>query len=245
MFCCSVMIYMISFYTRGSVKYDSLWGMKVDFMQKDCKYWLLKNEHKIPDLKELSVCVNIKRKINSAQWTAFTYLHPDKTRIELGMKGSGSNLNIIMFGRVWTKSSVVSLDNWHSVCMTWSKSMTEPKVYVDGYKVDLKAQSTETALYPDYHSVAAGGTLTLAVAHNFSNGEMNFETGKELKGSLSLFRMWKRERSAEDISGLTCTDGDVLRWEEQIWDNAMHCKPIPDITQQCGKRQKCTHQICY
>ncbi|CAM4729996.1 unnamed protein product [Leuciscus chuanchicus] len=206
-------------------------------MKKDCTYWLLKNERTIPqDLKELSVCVNIKRKINSAQWTAFTYLHPDKTRIELGMKGSGSNLNIIMFGRVWTKSSVVSLDNWHSVCMTWSKSMTEPKVYVNGSKVDLKAQSTETALYPDYHRVAAGGTLTLAVAHNFSNGEMNIETGKELKGSLSLFRVWKHERTAEDISGLTCTDGDVLHWEEQIWDNVMHCKPIQDITQQCDWR---------
>lgn len=214
-------------------------------MQKDCKYWLLKNEHKIPDLKELSVCVNIKRKIRNSHWTAFTYLHPDKTRIELGMKGSGSDLEIIMFGRVWTKSSVVPLDNWHSVCMTWSMSMTEPKVYVNGSQVDLKAQSKETALYPDYHSVAAGGTLTLAVAHNFSKGEMNIETGKELKGSLSLFRVWKRERSAEDISGLTCADGDVLHWEEQIWDNVMHCKPIRDITQQCGKGKKCTHQICY
>ncbi|XP_056103665.1 adhesion G-protein coupled receptor G4 [Rhinichthys klamathensis goyatoka] len=205
-------------------------------MQKDCKYWLLKNEHKIPDLKELSVCVNIKRKISNSHWTAFTYLHPDKTRIELGMKGSGSELYIIMFGRVWTKSSVVSLDNWHSVCMTWSKSMTEPKVYVNGSKVDLKAQSKETALDPDYHSVAAGGTLTLAVAHNFSKGEMNIETGKELKGSLSMFRVWKRERSAEDISGLTCTDGDVLHWEEQIWDNVMDCKPTLDITQQCDWR---------
>ncbi|KAK7125793.1 hypothetical protein R3I93_021229 [Phoxinus phoxinus] len=200
-------------------------------MQKDCKYWLLKKEHKIPDLKELTVCVNIKRKISNSHWTVFTYLHPDKTRIELGMKGSGSDLHIIMFGRVWTKSSVVSLENWHSVCMTWSKSMTEPKVYVNGSNVDIKAESRETALYPD--SVATGGTLTLAVAHNFSNGEMNIETGRELKGSLSLFRVWKRERSAEEISGLTCTDGDVLHWEEQIWDNDMNCKPLRDSTQQC------------
>jgi len=204
-------------------------------MQKDCNYWLLKKEHKIPELKELSVCVNIKRKISNSHWTAFTYLHPDKTRIELGMKGSGSDLYIIMFGRVWIKSSVVSLGNWHSVCMTWSNSMAEPKVYVNGSKVDLKAQSKETALDPEYQSVAAGGTLTLAVAHNFSNGEMNIETGKELQGSLSMFRVWKHERSAEDISGLNCTDGDVLHWEEQIWANVMNCKPILDITQKCGK----------
>lgn len=210
-------------------------------MQKDCKFWLLDNEHKIPNLKALSVCVNIKRKISNSHWTVFTYLHPNKTHIELGMKGHGKDLYIIMFGRVWTISSVVSLENWHSVCMTWSTSMTEPKVYVNGSKVVLKGM----ALHSHYHIVAGGGTLTLAVAHNFVKDNINIETGTELKGSLSQFRMWKHVRSAEDISGKTCIDGDFLHWEERIWKEVTDCQPIHDIKQQCGKGQKCTHKICY
>ncbi|ROL54362.1 Adhesion G-protein coupled receptor G4 [Anabarilius grahami] len=210
-----------------------LWGKEIDFMQKDCKFWLLENGQEILDLEELSVCVNIKRKISNSHWTVFTYLHPDKTHIELGMKGHGKDLYIIMFGRVWTISSVVSLENWHAVCMTWSKSMTEPKVYVNGSKVVLKAQFDGMALNPHYHIVAGGGTLTLAVAHNFVKDKINIETGTELKGSLSQFRMWKHVRSPEDISGKTCTDGDFLHWEERIWDKVRDCWPIHDITQQC------------
>ncbi|KTG46792.1 hypothetical protein cypCar_00006904 [Cyprinus carpio] len=139
-----------------------------------------------------------------------------------------------MFGRVWTKSSVVSLDNWHSICMTWSNSMTEPKVYINGTKVELKPQSKGTALHPNCCSVAAGGTLTLAVAHNFVKNKISIETGTELKGSLSLFRVWKRARSAQDISTMACTDGDMLHWEKRIWNKAEDCKPIQDLTQKCA-----------
>ncbi len=232
------------FNTWGSVNAASLWGKKIDFMEKDCSFWMLKNDtkHKIPAMNELSVCVNIKRKLSNSHWTAFMYLHPNKTRIELGLKGQGSELQIIMFGTVWTKSDIVSLENWHSVCMTWSNSMTEPNVYVNGTKVELKPQSTGTALPSHCCSVAAGGTLTLAVAHNFVKNKISFETGTELKGSLSLFRVWGRVRSAQDISGMACTDGDVLHWEKLIWDKAHNCTPLQDVTQKCSKWHKYTHK---
>lgn len=240
--CAKMCFTNVFFYTWGLVNATSLWGKKIDFMQKDCSFWLLKNERKIPSLNELSVCVNIKRKLSNSYWTAFTYLHPNKTRIELGLKGFGTELHVIMFGRVWTKSSVVSLDNWHSICMTWSNSMTEPKVYINGTKVELKPQSKGTALHPNCCSVAAGGTLTLAVAHNFVKNKISIETGTELKGSLSLFRVWKRARSAQDISTMACTDGDMLHWEKRIWNKAEDCMPIQDLTQKCGKWHKYTHK---
>ncbi|XP_050976413.1 adhesion G-protein coupled receptor G4 [Labeo rohita] len=218
----------------GSVNARSLWGKKVDFMKKDCAYWMLKNEYKIPALDELSVCVNIRRKLSNSHWTVFTYGHPNKTSIELGMKGYGSDLQIIMFGRIWSSlNNLISLENWHSVCMTWSRSMTEPKVYVNGTQVGLKRQTTRLALSPYCCSVAAGGTLTLAVTHNFVKNRISIETGTELKGSLSLFRVWGRVRSAEDISGMACTDGDILHWEERIWNKSPDCKPVEDVTQKC------------
>ncbi|XP_043106795.1 adhesion G-protein coupled receptor G4 isoform X2 [Puntigrus tetrazona] len=219
--------------SKDEVNAESLWGKKIDFMQRDCSFWLLKNEHKIPSLNELSVCLNIKRKLSNSHWTAFTYLHPNKTRIELGLRGVGQDLHIIMFGKVWTKSSVVSLDNWHSICMTWSSSMTEPEVYVNGTKVELDPESKGTALHPYCCSVAGGGTLTLAVAHYFAKNDIIPETGTELKGSLSLFRMWERVRSTQDISKTACTDGDILHWEKRIWKKPHDCKPIQDVTQKC------------
>ncbi|KAL1266599.1 hypothetical protein QQF64_002274 [Cirrhinus molitorella] len=218
----------------GSVNATSLWGKKVDFMKKDCGYLMLKNEYKIPAMDELSVCVNVRRKLSNSHWTAFTYRHPDKTSIEVGLKGRGPDLQIILFGRIWTNwDNLISLENWHSICMTWSKSMTEPKAYVNGTEVELKAQTKGLPLSPYCCSVAGGGTLTLAVAHDFVKNRISIETGTELKGSLSLFRVWGRVRSAEDINGMACTDGDILHWEERIWNKSPDCMPVKDVTQKC------------
>ncbi|KAL0182630.1 hypothetical protein M9458_022005, partial [Cirrhinus mrigala] len=201
-------------------------------MKKDCGYWMLKNEYKIPALDELSLCVNIRRKLSNSHWTAFTYRHPNKTSIELGLKGRGSDLQIIMFGRIWSNwDNLISLENWHSICMTWSRSMTEPKVYVNGTEVEIKTRTKGLVLYPYCCSVAGGGSLTLAVTHDIVKNRISIETGTELKGSLSLFRLWGRVRSAKDISGMACTDGDILHWEERIWNKSPDCKPVQDVTQ--------------
>lgn len=207
-------------------------------MQNNCSYWELKKEHKFPTLKALSVCVNIKKKLGNSDWTAFMYLHPDRTHTELGMRGYGSELHVTMFGRVWITPEDLSLHNWHSICMTWSKSMTKPKLYINGTEGVLYPQSKDVTLDPDCCTVAAGGTLTLAVAHFFVNDKFVIETGTDLKGSISLFRVWGHVRSAQEISEMACYDGDVLHWEERIWNKIKNCQPLQDVTQECGKRHK-------
>lgn len=229
----SIFLILCVIKSKDEVTAVSLWGKKVDFMQNNCSYWELKKEHKFPTLKALSVCVNIKKKLGNSDWTAFMYLHPDKTHTELGMRGYGSELHVTMFGRVWITPQDLSLHNWHSICMTWSKAMTKPKVYLNGTEVVLYPQSKDVALHPNCCTVAAGGTLTLAVAHFFVNDKFDIETGTDLKGSISLFRVWGHVRSAQEISEMACYDGDVLHWEERIWKKVKNCQPLQDVTQEC------------
>ncbi|XP_056592030.1 adhesion G-protein coupled receptor G4 [Triplophysa dalaica] len=216
----------------GSARAKSLWGKKVDFMQKDCGYWLLRPEYSIPSLDQFSVCVNIKRKINNSEWTAFMYLNPNKTETVLAVRGHGSELNILMFGRVWYTSPVVTLGNWHSICVTWSGLMLAPNVYVNGTVMSLTFKS-EDPMYPNCCRLAPNGTLTLAVAHHFVKDMMVFEKGTELKGSLSLFRLWGTVRTQQQILDLACIDGNILHWEARIWDKGQDCVPVQDLALQC------------
>lgn len=209
-------------------------------MQKDCGYWQIRSDYSIPALEEFSVCVNIKRMIGNSDWTAFMYLNPDRMQVELGLQGKGSELQTVMFGCVWSAQSNVTLYNWHSICITWSMFMSEPKVYVNGTIVALKLASKGLPMYPYCCRLAANGSLTLGVAHNFVKDKMIIETGTELKGSLSLFRVWGRTRTAEEISAMACTDGDILHWESRIWKQDQHCDPKQDSYLQCGKAHKFT-----
>lgn len=207
----------------------------MDFIQKDCGYWLLGPGYSIPALEQFSVCVNIKRRINNSDWTAFMYLNPDKKEIELALRGHGSELNILMFGRVWSTPPVVTLGNWHSICVTWSGLILAPNVYVNGTVVSVTLRSKHP-LYPNCCRLAPNGTLTLAVAHYFVKDKMGFETSTELKGSLSLFRLWRGVRTHQDILDLACTDGDILHWEARIWNKGQDCEPVENAALQCGKK---------
>lgn len=213
-------------------------------MQKDCGYWLLRPEYSIPSLDQFSVCVNIKRKINNSEWTTFMYLNPYKTETALAVRGHGSELNILMFGRMWSTPPVVTLGNWHSICVTWSGLMLAPNVYVNGTVMSLTFKS-EDPMYPNCCRLAPNGTLTLAVSHHFVKDMMVFEKGTELKGSLSLFRFWGTVRTQQQILDLACTDGNILHWEARIWDKGQDCVPVRDLALQCGKRYTFTQMNRY
>ncbi|TKS72207.1 G-protein coupled receptor G4 [Collichthys lucidus] len=73
--------------------------------------------------------------------------------------------------------------------------------------IELGIRGTSTHLV----QLTPNGTLTLGVSHYVnSNGVVEPETGNNLLGEISLFRMWAREWSAEELRGHRCADGDVL-----------------------------------
>lgn len=81
---------------------------------------------------------------------------------------------------------------------------------------------------------APNGTLTLGAAHSLVNGNIHVISATALWGKLSLFRLWGRERSRQEVTSLTCTEGELVKWERDNWDTQT-CAPLPDSSLRCGE----------
>ncbi|XP_074468028.1 adhesion G-protein coupled receptor G4 isoform X2 [Sebastes fasciatus] len=212
----------------------SLWGEVADFTFTGCSHWRLKPQVSIPALQELTVCFNLKFKTteaSSSPWTAFMYSHPEVQCAELGLGGNGGHLVVWLFGTEWTTRKIFDLyqSQWYSLCLTWTHTEDRPALYVDGNLVDIMTD-TAPSMSPSCSKLAPNGTLTLGAAHRLVDGHIiPFPT---LVGKLSLFRLWGRQRSKQDVTSLNCTEGELVKWERDNWDTQI-CAPIPDSSLQC------------
>ncbi|KAL7848523.1 hypothetical protein AOLI_G00232410 [Acnodon oligacanthus] len=207
---------------------QSLWGLKAILQRSDCQYWMLNPDHSLPALEEFSICVNVQRSINNSAWTAFTYVHPDQSRVELGLGGRGGKLHIWLFGMYRTVPDTLTVGQWCSICITWSCSTKQLQLFINGSNavvMDVQPEDSTCGL-------SAGGSLTLGAAHYFTGGMMEVESGTNLQGNITLFRVWRKIRSPELHSAHSCTDGDALRWHGRVW-NAHSCPAEKDDTLTC------------
>ncbi|XP_059201485.1 adhesion G-protein coupled receptor G4-like [Centropristis striata] len=205
----------------------SLWGKKVQLKGRTC-IWQLQPDVVIPALAELSVCMLIRRSYDT-DWTGFDYKAPGGIYTELGLGGTAGQMTVWLFGEKQILKSNMKLHEWQSVCVTWSGPAQRLQVYINGTRLLEAPVSPKTP-----RKLAPGGTLTLGVSHYVAaSGEVKPETGKELLGDIGLFRIWAREWSAVELSGPSCADGDVVRWDLQHWRHG--CPAVPDSTIHCGK----------
>ncbi|XP_034406091.1 adhesion G-protein coupled receptor G4 [Cyclopterus lumpus] len=211
----------------------SLWGEAADFTITRCSQWRLKPQVSIPALQELTVCFSMKFKTieDSEPWTAFMYTHPEVQYAELGLGGRRDRLVVWLFGTEWTTPKINLLPSqWYSLCLTWTHTKDRPALYVDGNPVNITADSTPSAT-PSSCKLAPNGTLTLGTLYRLGNGNNNIPHTPAV-GKLSLFRLWGRERSKQEVTSLNCTEGDLVKWERNYWDSQT-CAPIPDPSLQC------------
>lgn len=208
----------------------SLWGKKLKFGGPPC-LWQLQPHVVIPALKELSVCVSLKRNYTT-EWRAFVYKASKNAHIELGLGGAGPQITVWMFGRQWHFLKWLKLDEWYSICLTWSSRARRLRVYINGL-VQL-----ESPLYPSLPlQLAESGTLTLGMSHYVApNNQVRPESGSNLLGEIGLFRMWSTEWSAAELWDLGCADGDVVGWDQRQWKNT--CPPEPDHNLHCRKSKE-------
>lgn len=206
---------------------NSLWGKKLQFKGRPC-VWQLQPGAVVPALEELSVCVLLRLNFGT-EWTGFVYKAPGGRSIELGLRGTGAHLSVWLFGEELPLERELKLEEWYSICLTWSGQARRLRVYVNG------TSQTEVFVNPILpQQLAQNGTLTLGVTHYVdTNGEVQKENGKELLGEIGLFRMWAREWSAEELRGKNCADGDVVSWDLRQWKH--NCPPEPDRNLHCGK----------
>ncbi|XP_070770033.1 adhesion G-protein coupled receptor G6 [Enoplosus armatus] len=204
----------------------SLWGKKLQFRGRPC-LWQLRPDAVVPALEELSVCVLLRINIG-AEWTGFVYKAPEGRHIELGLQGTREQLAVWLFGEELRLKRELKLNEWYSICLTWSGRARRLRIYINGTS---QHEAPVNPIQPQ--QLAQKGTLTLGVSHYVDpNGEVQPEKGNDLLGEIGLFRMWAREWSAEELRGPSCADGDVVRWDLRQWK--YNCPPEPDNNLHCA-----------
>ncbi|XP_061581599.1 adhesion G-protein coupled receptor G4 [Cololabis saira] len=222
-FCTLVSVFPLNSGTSAST---SLWGEKVQFNDPPCM-WQLHPEVVVPALNELSVCV-LLRGSSLAQWTGFVYKAPGKNHIELGLAATSERLTVWLFGQFWQLPKVLKLNEWHSICLTWSSKARRLRFYInEKIKLDVNVDPGLP------QQLAHNGTLTLGQSHYVgADGNVWPEYGNNLQGEIGLFRMWGKEWSPMEVRRLGCADGDVLSWDLRQWkhdcpltpDDSLHCE---------------------
>nr|XP_012773042.2 adhesion G-protein coupled receptor G4 isoform X1 [Maylandia zebra]XP_023010521.2 adhesion G-protein coupled receptor G4 isoform X1 [Maylandia zebra] len=202
----------------------SLWGKKLVFQVQPC-LWQLHSGVPVPALRELSVCMSLRRTI-SADWTGFEYKAPGNRETELGLGGKNGKLFVKLFGHEWQYENNLTVNGWHSVCLTWSGQAQRLRISINStFLIEICLTTSQ--------QLSKNGTLTLGVSHYVNaNGEIQPETGTNLVGEIALFRMWAREWSLEELKNLNCTDGDLVSWDLKQWTYS--CPPEPSINLHCA-----------
>ncbi|KAL4648271.1 putative G-protein coupled receptor 112 [Arapaima gigas] len=208
----------------------TLWGKKVNFMLHKCRYLQLRDDLWIPKLDELTVCLDLWTQILTQDWTIFVYKKRGGVHPQLGLAGEGDNLRVWLLEVSWLSSKKLSLRSWHSICLTWSGLERRLGLYINGTRVDLKE---EMRIRPG--PLSPNGTLTLGLSHGFTNGDLIPESGHSLPGCVSLFRMWPREHTSQQLQDLRCATGNLVRWTASDWQMDS-CQAIPDASLECGER---------
>lgn len=214
---------------------EILWGKTAVLERTSCQFWRLKPDEYLPSLSEFTVCVNLQRSINSSAWSAFTYLHPNRTRVELGFGGRALLLQVRLFGRSWVTEDTLTVGHWHSVCITWSCSTGRLVLVINGTASELRFDAGEPGGDGGACTMAGGGSLTLGAAHYYVGDNVEVESGTNLQGNVTMFRVWGRARGVHEIATNTCTDGDVIKWHGRVWLVQPQCTPVKDHTVTCGK----------
>lgn len=147
----------------------------------------------------------------------------------MGLGGTSSQLTVWLFGERQPLEWELKVNEWYSVCLTWSASARRLRTYINGTSV---SEAPVNRILP--HQLAGNGTLTLGASHYVNNeGDVLAETGNNLLGEIGLFRIWSREWSAAELRRQSCADGDVVSWDLRQWKYS--CPPVPDKSIHCGK----------
>ncbi|KAM6969984.1 adhesion G-protein coupled receptor G4 [Aplochiton taeniatus] len=216
----------------------SLWGKVANFTGW-CSHWRLNPNVSIPALKELTVCLHLQlRNRPGPLWVAFMYHPPGIHWDELGLGGRDGYLLAWLFGMEWRSAAPANLQlkQWHYLCLTWSESTHQPALYVDGRSVAMvsgKAEAPHRDPRLPCCSLAPGGTLSLGASHHVASGVMHVGRDTWMPGQVSLFRLWGRARSSQEVLSLNCTEGDVVRWDLEDWNCLEACVAVTDLSLQC------------
>ncbi|XP_067896533.1 adhesion G-protein coupled receptor G2-like isoform X2 [Heterodontus francisci] len=195
----------------------TLKGQKAVFqLNAPDEYGTLSPGTNIHSLGNFTLCIDIRLRQNNLNgMTAFTY-NTDTKRIhsthkhELGIMVKNRKLIIWLFHRQINVGKIISLGNWHSLCLTWNGQTRETHVYVNKTNVLSKKLKSNFRL-------GQNGSLVLGRKHSRGADRLRVDL-ETFVGDLYLFRLWDHAKGQRSISQLKCEDGNVITWDSQQWD---------------------------
>uniref|UniRef100_UPI00398EE61E adhesion G-protein coupled receptor G2-like isoform X23 n=1 Tax=Pristiophorus japonicus TaxID=55135 RepID=UPI00398EE61E len=193
----------------------SLKGKKAVF-QPDARneYGTLSPGTNIPSLGSFTLCIDMRFKQNTKKgMVAFTYNTNANSNPhhELGIMVKENKLTIWLFLKKLEVHKGLSLDNWHSLCLTWNGQTNEALVYVNKSMVFRETLKQN-------HRLGQNGSLVLGRKHKQKADRLEVDFKMAFVGDLYLFRLWDHAKGVQSISRLNCEDGNVITWDSQQWD---------------------------
>ncbi|XP_077433424.1 adhesion G protein-coupled receptor G4a [Vanacampus margaritifer] len=211
-----------------------MWGKKIHFGLRPC-LWQLHPDTVMPPLRNLSVCMQLRITYDT-KWTAFIYKAPGSRHVELGLGGTREWMLVWIFGQAWYLDEGLNVNQWYSVCLTWSAGSSRLRLFLNGtMHIDVSTANVSAKQH-----LAPNGTLTLGVSHYVdSSGAVKVEKGNNLLGEIGQFRLWAGEWSGEELGRRTCADGDVVSWDLRQWKH--DCSLEEDDNLQCALHATCKY----
>lgn len=94
-----------------------------------------------------------------------------------------------------------------------------------------------TASSSSYCTLPPGGTLTLGAAHKLVHRAVEVLPDTALRGWITLFRLWRRVWSEEEVTSLGCVEGEMVMWWREDWD-LDSCTPLSEPSLTCGESHR-------
>ncbi|KAJ8278162.1 hypothetical protein GJAV_G00084580 [Gymnothorax javanicus] len=193
-------------------------GSKAVFARSCDDHWTLADPQRIPQLIQMTLCVDVRPLHVRADWVAFTYSLPNTTQYSLALQGGPSGLYVWLLGVRHHFRTHLAPRHWHHVCLRYD---------ADSHTLTLEVDREAFELTVKTQAIPPAGKLVLGCRGWDAAQRRRAMGGVELY----LFRIWDdvQEHSA-------CEDGSVVSWDSLDW-HVFGISRVSDDTLRCGHKR--------
>ncbi|XP_041089040.1 uncharacterized protein LOC121302838 isoform X2 [Polyodon spathula] len=189
---------------------EFLGGSKVVFPGGCREPWRLSNGTQIPELSNLTVCLNI-RLTAPGPWEAFTYKTSTATNYDLGIVGSDGLITVWLLDQSFSLSQILPVMTWNALCLEWNGRDS---------RLSLRVNRSQFQSNVTGDTIPGNGTLLLGCSGNSTAAGL---------GEMYLFRLWD---TSSGHPASPCENGNVIGWDGKQW-SFNRSTLIPDPSLQC------------
>ncbi|KAJ8279314.1 hypothetical protein COCON_G00063800 [Conger conger] len=181
-------------------------------------HWTLADPQRMPQLTQMTLCVDVRPLDTEGEWTAFTYSKPPVPHYSLALQGDPDGLYVWLLGVQHHFPTRLAPLRWHHMCLQHDAGRRTMTLEVDG-EVFKRTVITQ--------AIPPAGELVLG-CHSWDTASPKWGAGG---AELYLFRIWDDVRKP-----LACEDGTVVGWNSRDW-HMTGISRFTDDTLLCGHKR--------